>query len=99
MKYRKKPVEIEAFQYNGDFITSDGTYYVPDWAIQAYKDGVLYFDSINENEPPIELVIRTSDGGLPVYVGEYIIKADDGEIYTCDPDIFERAYDLVKTDE
>ncbi|CAM4225883.1 hypothetical protein HMPREF1097_04277 [Enterocloster bolteae 90B8] len=30
-KYRKKPVVIDAFQYDGDLIESDGKYYVPDW--------------------------------------------------------------------
>lgn len=28
-KYRKKPVEIEAFQYDGDMALSDGTPYAP----------------------------------------------------------------------
>lgn len=28
--YVKKPVVIEAFQYDGDFMNRDGTYYVPE---------------------------------------------------------------------
>lgn len=29
MKYKKKPVAIEAFQFDGDLKGSDGKYYVP----------------------------------------------------------------------
>ena len=43
MKYRKKPVEIEAFQYDGDFQNREGNFYIPIWAIKAYKKGILFF--------------------------------------------------------
>ena len=42
MKYRKKPVVIEAFQYDGDLKNSDGEYRVPDWAIEAFESGVIH---------------------------------------------------------
>jgi len=29
-KYRRKLKEIEAFQYDGDFMNSNGEYYVPE---------------------------------------------------------------------
>lgn len=29
MKYRKKPVIIDAFQFDGDFTNKDGTCYIP----------------------------------------------------------------------
>ena len=38
MKYRKKPVVIEAFQYDGDLIGSDGKFYVPIWAQYVHPD-------------------------------------------------------------
>src|SRR5574344_1497993 len=43
MKYRKKPVVIEAFQYDGDLQDSDGEYYVPDWAVKAFEGKVMYY--------------------------------------------------------
>ena len=56
MKYRKKPVEIEAFQYDGDLKGSDGKYYVPEWAVSAFENGELiyifinwYYSSINKS--------------------------------------------------
>ena len=42
MKYRKKPVVIEAFQYDGDLKGSDGKYYVPAWAVEAFESGVMH---------------------------------------------------------
>lgn len=36
-KYRKKPVVIEAFQYDGDLKDCDGNWYVPNWAVEAYE--------------------------------------------------------------
>lgn len=48
-KYRRKPKEIEAFQYDGDFMNSSGEYYVPEWAVEALENGILYYGSQNEN--------------------------------------------------
>ncbi len=41
MRYRKKPVIIDAFQYDGDLMGSDGKYYVPDWAVNAFQEGIM----------------------------------------------------------
>ena len=46
MKYRKKPVVIEAFKYDGDLKGADGKYYVPDWAIIAFENGIECVKSI-----------------------------------------------------
>ena len=43
-KYRKKPVVIEAFQYDGDLKGSDGKYYVPEWAVKAFEEKTMFFD-------------------------------------------------------
>lgn len=43
MKYRKKPVVIEAFKYDGDLMDKYGNYYVPQWAVEAYKNGTLFY--------------------------------------------------------
>lgn len=88
MKYRKKPVIIEAFQFDGDFMNSDGNYYVPQWAVDAYKEGILCF------EGP-ELYVKTLEGKHLASCGDYIIQGVKGELYPCKPDIFEMTYDLV----
>lgn len=94
MKYRKKPVEIEAFKYDGDLMGSDGKYYVPDWAVKALENWGMYYDYIDGNPP--ELFIRTLEGVHHVSVGDYIIQGVKGELYPCKPDIFEMTYEEVK---
>ena len=90
MKYRRKPVEIEAFQFDGDMITSDGKYYVPEWAVNALKENVLSF---RDN---VELYLLYLDWYIPIYVGDYIIRDVDGAIFVYNPDIFKEIYELVE---
>lgn len=94
MKYRKKPVVIEAFRYNGKLHGADGKYCVPDWAIEAYKKEVMYYGVLKMGEPPCELFIDTLEGTHHVSVGDYVIKGIKGELYPCKPDIFEASYEV-----
>lgn len=96
-KYRKKPVEIEAFKYDGDLIGSDGKYYVPDWAVIAFKSRELFYKPGFNS--PSELYIKTLEGDMHVSVGDYVIKGVQGELYPCKPDIFEQTYEEVKDNE
>lgn len=84
MKYRKKPVEIDAFIFGyEDF---------PDWFEQAIADGrVTVFDA---DAPFIYADIKDLAGDHAM-VGEYIIQYDDGFISVCDPDIFLETYEKV----
>ena len=93
MKYRKKPVEIEAFKFDGDLVDRVGCCYVPAWAHEALEDGALFFDSIDGDSPPCELFIKTLEGVHHASVGDYIIRGVKGEIYPCKPDIFEMTYE------
>lgn len=94
MKFRKKPVVIEAFQYDGDLKNKDGAFYVPDWAIQALKDRTIYYEC-SEYNAPFELFIGTLEGDLHVSVGDFIIQGVQGELYPCKPDIFEKTYEEI----
>lgn len=77
MKYRKKPVEIEAIKWNGDNLKE-----VLDFSKDAYlgKDDCTLF-------------IETLEGDMKASIGDYIIKGVNGEFYPCKPDIFEKTYD------
>lgn len=91
MKYRRKPVEIEAFQFDGDMITSDGKYYVPEWAVNALNNKVLFFEDDGE------LYLRCKYGYIEhVYVGDYIILDVRGVLFVYEPDVFEKMYELVE---
>lgn len=94
-KYRKKPVVIEAFQYDGDLKDRNGNWYVPDWAVEAYEKGVMYYGPLNRDIPPCELFIRTLEGIHHVSVGDYVIQGVNGELYPCKPDIFEKTYESI----
>ncbi|BBK77324.1 hypothetical protein [Clostridium butyricum] len=89
MKYRKKPVEIEAFQYDGDFLNREGNFYIPTWGIKAYREGILFFDGPT-------LKVKTLEGDMVASVNDFIIQGVNGEIYPCKPDIFEKTYELAE---
>ena len=81
MKYRKKPVEIEAIQFIG---TDENK-------IELHKFmGFKYY--IDENE---DLIIQTLEGNMKANLGDFIIKGVNGEFYPCKPDIFEKTYEAV----
>lgn len=94
MKYRKKPIEIEAFQFDGDIMNTKGEWYVPLWAINAYRDGVFFYQDTETN--PQELFIKTLEGDMHVSVNDYVIQGVDGELYPCKPEIFEKTYEKVE---
>ena len=86
MKYRKKPVEIEAIQFNENFIGAKCSHEF--W--KAFEDGVIL-----ETEDKDKLIIHTLEGDMTASKGDYIIKGVNGEFYPCKPDIFEKTYELV----
>lgn len=67
---------------------------MPEWGEQAYKDGVLFYSSLNEKEPPSELFVKTLEGNHHAEIGDYIIRGVKGELYPCKPDIFDMTYEL-----
>ena len=90
-KYKKKPIIIEAVQWNG-------------YNLKEIEDFVgkhlewWYSDDPNKN--PLDpfytiLKIETLEGDHLALGGDYIIKGVNGEFYPCKPDIFKKTYDLV----
>jgi len=83
-KYRKKPVVIEAAQFDGSERSI-----VEILALQSDKVKVL-------REDAGDLMIPTLEGLMRASVGDYVIRGVQGELYPCKPDIFEQTYDLVE---
>lgn len=79
-KYRKKPVVIDAIQFNKGIIPND--------VIAALGSNPVVF------EPP-NFYIATLEGKMEISLGDYIIKGVKGEFYPCKPDIFEKTYEKV----
>lgn len=82
MKYRKKPVVIDAIQYIGTDENKIELYH--------FMGRLTYY--VDENE---DLVIKTLEGNMRANVGDYIIKGIHGEFYPCKPGIFEETYELA----
>jgi hypothetical protein len=80
MKYRKKPVVIEARQLHFDTSLQED---LREWC-GGFKgpDGGVF--------------IHTLEGRMLAVTGDYIIKGVNGEFYPCKPNIFEKTYDLVE---
>ena len=89
MKYRKKPVEVEAFQYTGELINA------PEWAKEAFENKTIYYGPLNFRDNH-ELFIDTLEGRHHVSKNDYIIKGVKGELYPCKPDIFNATYEPVE---
>ena len=91
MKFRKKPVVIEAWQV----IPDDGhtRQLPPTWLISALMSG----ECVALKGGGIE--VRTLEDGADgrakhvADVGDWIIQGVKGELYPCKPDIFEATYE------
>lgn len=95
MKYRKKPVEIEAIKWTGkndlEIENFLGEY------LEGYGDNLVKYYPSTEQYKSKLMYIRTLEGIITASVGDYIIQGVDGEFYPCKPDIFEKTYDMVGT--
>ncbi|MDP3766990.1 MAG: hypothetical protein Q8S13_03165 [Dehalococcoidia bacterium] len=83
-KYRKKPVVIEAVQWDGQSGTANaffGESFGVDW--------VYVHDSR-------AIEIPTLEGRMRAQVGDWLIKGVKGEFYPCKPDIFAATYEPVE---
>lgn len=92
MKYRKKPVVINAVRWTGWNITGEigcNGERLPVWFKDAVVNGVIRMDRIIP-------IIHTLEGDHEVTSGDYIIRGIKGELYPCKPDIFAASYEEVK---
>ena len=89
MKFRKKPVIIEAIQYTG----RNGH------ILRSWSDGQVIESPVaepTEDYPNGSYVqIKTLEGVMCGIIGDWIIKGVNGEFYPCKPDIFEKTYEKM----
>ena len=83
MKYRKKPVIIEAFQFGIDDM--------PNWFLSDER--VVWGNK--EGEKPFFCIIKTLSGLVTGDYGDYIINGIDKEIYVCKAETFLMSYEEV----
>lgn len=88
MKYRKKPVLIDAIQWSGSLteIASLG----------AFNGEVALVEDAFDGDVPPSLEVKTLEGKMTANVGDWIIVGIKREIYPCKDDIFRATYEVVE---
>ena len=80
MKYRKKPVEVEAVRWDGNNHKE----------VIDFAENKIWFDELGN------IWIATLEGDMVAKKGDYIIKGVQGEFYPCKPDIFAETYEKTE---
>jgi hypothetical protein len=88
MKFRKKPVVIDAVQWVGE--PSD----LNRWLDQFHVPNERPIFMLNVEDKT--LTIPTLEGDHRALLGDWIIRGVNGEYYPCKPDIFEKTYEGVE---
>ena len=90
MKFRKKPVVIEAIQLVVDLVGWEPNIAeILDFIGSAYLSGKWVGAGF-------EVEIRTLEGVMTARLGDWIIRGVAGEVYPCKPEIFEQTYERVE---
>lgn len=93
MKFRKKPVVIDAVQWRGGKHEILDSFCGRNWG-RADAHDVAWSNPDTE-----QIVIWNSaeNQWLQVPVGHWVIRGLQGELYSCKPDIFEATYEAVES--
>jgi hypothetical protein len=95
MKYRKKPVVIEAVQWTGGNLREIITFIDGPPITRTAHAGMMW-EQYEELVRRDGLKIFTLEGKMNAAVGDWIIKGVQGEFYPCKPDIFAATYEPVE---
>ena len=80
MKFRKKPVVVDAMQWNGANVDEILGFILAKGSARRAGDSIL---------------IDTLECSMRADQGDWIIKDVKGEFYPCKPDIFEDTYEAL----
>jgi hypothetical protein len=86
-KFRKRSVTIEAMQF-----TAENKDRVFNWVTCSH-----YPDWNDKGEPVIVMPMR--EGDVQAWLGDWIIKDENGDFAVCKPDVFAATYEPVEEDE
>jgi hypothetical protein len=99
-KFRKKPVVIEAMQFDGANLIE-----VRNWIGVRYegdpwgRDGFIWVED-QWPDPPADVTAlvwdKLHDTWVGVKDGQWIIKGIQGEFYPCDPEVFAETYEAAE---
>ena len=90
MKYRKKPVTVEAIRWTGKNRAE----------IRILCPHSAFFSPARQDTEgrttEWSLLIDSLEGIMYAEIGDYIIKGVNGEYYPCKPDVFAKTYEAVE---
>ena len=78
MKFRKKPIVVDAVKYMREQNINEVQCFVGDYLIYNPYDNEYY--------------IATLEGNMKISKGDWIIKGINGEFYPCKLDVFSKTY-------
>lgn len=81
MKFKKKPVVIEAIQFDG--------------SAESARMITMWSGQVCVGSPGGALTIKTLEGEMKANPGDWIIKGVKDEFYPCKPDVFEQTYEPI----
>ena len=89
MKYRKKPVVIEAYQWTPRSLENQADW--PQWLQDAFRKGVFGLRSLASK------IVSIDPRECPQTVSDYdwIIQGVHGGLYRCTDELFELTYEPV----
>ena len=87
-KFRKKPVVVEAVQWDETLKTLR--------LLQSMGMETTIYGAGKEVDIIVDLQIVTLEGSHHADFGDWIIKGVKGEFYPCKPDIFRATYEAVE---
>jgi len=95
MKYRKKPIIVDAFKWDGTREQAKSYEWIASGLVRNdTEDGAIRVFWKN-NFPFIE--IKAGDGFLTIEKNDYVILDAEGDILRCPPGIFEATYEKVES--
>lgn len=89
MKFRKKPVVVEAVQF---LPNEQSTGQIMNLA----ADGERQVDIDRTADGHYRMFIHTLEGKMEARIGDWIIRGVSGELYPCKPDIFLNTYEVAE---
>lgn len=90
MKYRKRPVVIDAFKL--------GTDSFPDWFSDKVTDRTVTLRGTSDgfyDGHDVNADVKTLEGVMHANYGDYVIRGIAGELYPCKPDVFVATYEPI----
>jgi len=84
MKFRKKPVEVEAIQMPTEVGNFDRA---PQWLLEAMNSGTVAYTDRHT------FTVKTLEGVMAGSAGDFIIQGVRGELYPCKREIFIETYE------